>query len=203
MNKVSPTFCILPWIHLSTRPNGHLRLCCTANASSAGKTNDKKWGGEVGVLKNSSGKPANLNTTDLITAWNNDFMKTTRQQMLNGEIPASCSKCFKEEKAGHLSKRNWETEYWSKKIDVEKLLDETNKDGSVKPQISYIDLRLGSKCNLKCIMCSPHDSSLWVNDWNKLQSQNHLRQTPLKRSRQHHHPILNLPLHKERLFRIW
>ena len=22
-----------------------------------------------------------------------------------------------------------------------------------------------SKCNLKCIMCSPHDSSLWVKDW--------------------------------------
>ncbi|MCJ8275436.1 MAG: hypothetical protein MJK18_01235 [Bdellovibrionales bacterium] len=39
--KISPTFCILPWIHMSTRPNGHMRVCCTANASSAGATNDK------------------------------------------------------------------------------------------------------------------------------------------------------------------
>ena len=33
---ISSTFCMLPWIHLSTRPNGHMRLCCTSNASSAG-----------------------------------------------------------------------------------------------------------------------------------------------------------------------
>ena len=28
------TFCALPWMHLSTRPNGHMRVCCTANASA-------------------------------------------------------------------------------------------------------------------------------------------------------------------------
>ena len=99
--KVSPTFCILPWIHLSTRPNGHMRLCCTANASSAGATNDKKYGGEVGILKNDDGKPANLNHTDLLTGWNNSYMKDVRKKMLNGEIPAACTKCFKEEEVGH------------------------------------------------------------------------------------------------------
>lgn len=165
------TFCILPWIHLSTRPNGHLRLCCTANASSAGATNDKKWGGEVGILKTSSGKPANLNTTDLMTAWNNDYMKTVRLQMLSGIEPPSCSKCFKEERAGHRSKRNWETEYWSKRLPVDEIVNATREDGSVDPKISYVDLRLGTKCNLKCIMCSPHDSSLWVGDWKKLYPQ--------------------------------
>ena len=38
-------------------------------------------------------------------------------------------------------------------------------------KIRYLDLRLGSKCNLKCIMCSPHDSSMWVPDWIKLHPQ--------------------------------
>ncbi|MCB0419428.1 MAG: twitch domain-containing radical SAM protein [Bdellovibrionales bacterium] len=166
--EISPTFCILPWIHLSTRPNGHVRLCCTANASSAGATNDKKYGGEVGIVKGDDGKPANLNHTDLLTAWNNGYMKTVRRQMLQGEIPPSCTKCFKEEAAGHRSKRNWETEYWASRVSVKELLAMTNADGSVPPKIAYVDLRLGTKCNLKCIMCSPHDSSLWVNDWNKL-----------------------------------
>ena len=168
MDSPSPTFCILPWIHLSTRPNGHLRLCCTANASSAGATNDKVYGGEVGILKNDNGKPANLNHTDLLTAWNNDYMKGVRRQMLKGEMPPSCSKCFKEEGAGHRSKRNWETEYWSKRVNVPELIEQTKADGSVAPRIAYMDLRLGSKCNLKCIMCSPHDSSMWVGDWKKL-----------------------------------
>ena len=169
--KVSPTFCILPWIHLSTRPNGHMRLCCTANASSAGATNDKKYGGEVGILKNDDGKPANLNHTDLLTGWNNSYMKDVRKKMLNGEIPAACTKCFKEEEVGHASKRVWETEYWSRRVSIDDLVKDTNEDGSVPPTITYVDLRLGTKCNLKCVMCSPHDSSLWVGDWKKLYPQ--------------------------------
>lgn len=171
MSVDKSTFCILPWIHLSTRPNGHLRLCCTANASSAGATNDKVYGGEVGILKQKNGKPANLNTTDLLTAWNNDYMQGVRRQMLSGEIPPSCTKCFKEEKAGHRSKRNWETEYWSSRVNADQLIAETSPDGRVEPKIAYVDLRLGTKCNLKCIMCSPHDSSAWVSDWRKLNPQ--------------------------------
>ena len=164
----SDTFCLLPWVHLSTRPNGHMRVCCTANASSVGATNDKKHGGEVGVLKNADGKPANLNHTDLMSSWNNDYMKNVRTQMLEGKKPPSCIKCYNEEDAGHMSKRFWETEYWSRRVDMEQVIDETSEDGEIPPKIRYLDLRLGSKCNLKCIMCSPHDSSMWVKDWLKL-----------------------------------
>ena len=42
-------------------------------------------------------------------------------------------------------------------------------DGSMPIDIPYFDLRLGNLCNLKCIMCSPHDSSSWIKDW-KIQS---------------------------------
>lgn len=153
---------------MSTRPNGHMRVCCTANASSAGATNDKVWGGEVGIVKNDNGKPANLNHTDLLSGWNNLYMRSVRNQMLKGEIPPSCSKCFKEEAAGHRSKRNWETEYWGSRVDIPSLIQDTGPDGSVPPKLYYVDLRLGTKCNLKCIMCSPHDSSFWVSDWTKL-----------------------------------
>ena len=27
----SKSFCVLPWIHLATRPNGDMRICCVAN----------------------------------------------------------------------------------------------------------------------------------------------------------------------------
>ena len=164
----SDTFCILPWVHLSTRPNGHMRVCCTANASSVGPTNDREFGGEVGILKGADGKPANLNHSDFLSSWNNDYMKNTRLQMLNGEKPPSCLKCYKEEDAGHNSKRMWETEYWAQRVDVDELLAETNDDGSIPPKVRYIDMRFGTKCNLKCVMCSPHDSSLWVKDWQEL-----------------------------------
>ena len=45
-------------------------------------------------------------------------MRNVRKMMLRGEKPALCLKCYKEEEAGHLSKRNWETDYWSKRYDL-------------------------------------------------------------------------------------
>ena len=46
----SDTFCALPWMHLSSRPDGKMRTCCTSNASSVQDpdSNVKIGGGEVG-----------------------------------------------------------------------------------------------------------------------------------------------------------
>jgi hypothetical protein len=88
--------------------------------------------------------------------------------MLNGEEPPSCRKCYEEERAGHNSKRMWETKYWKERVDLDKLLAETTVDGEVPPQLAYIDLRFGTKCQLACIMCSPHDSSGWIKEWQNI-----------------------------------
>ena len=128
----SDTFCLLPWVHLSTRPDGSMRVCCTANASSVGATNDKAHGGQVGILKTSDGKPNNLNVSDFESAWNSDYMKNVRLQMLNGEQPPSCLKCYKEEAAGHNSKRMWETHYWGQRVNVEEILKNINPKIYVK-----------------------------------------------------------------------
>lgn len=165
MNKRSKTFCILPWVHLSTRPDGQMRVCCTANASSVGPTNDKEHGGQIGILKTEDGKPNNLNVSDFLSSWNSTYMKNVRKQMLNGEKPPSCIKCYKEEEAGHNSKRMWETRYWSERVDVDDLINKTSETGEISPQLKYIDLRFGTKCQLACVMCSPHDSSGWITDW--------------------------------------
>ena len=164
----SKTFCILPWVHLSTRPDGQMRVFCTANASSVGVTNDKIGGGNVGILKDEEGRPNNLNVSDFVSSWNSTYMRNVRKQMLNGEEPPSCRKCYEEERAGHNSKRMWETKYWKERVDLDKLLAETTIDGEVPPQLAYIDLRFGTKCQLACIMCSPHDSSGWVKEWKNI-----------------------------------
>jgi MoaA/NifB/PqqE/SkfB family radical SAM enzyme len=157
------TFCILPWIHLATRPNGDMRLCCSANASGAGVDH------AIGIIKE-NGNPLNFSKTTPSDAWNSEYMKSVRKTMVEGNIPASCTKCFDEEKHGVVSKRIWETGHWYKDegVDISNLLDNTQKDGSVPEKLLYLDLRLGHTCNIKCIMCSPHDSSKWVRDWEKL-----------------------------------
>lgn len=163
----SPSFCVLPWIHLATRPNGDMRICCVANASGA-DTGDYT----VGLVKKEDGTPSNFGKDLPETAFNNDYMKSVRKTMLKGEIPASCVKCFQEEKQGISSKRIWETGTWHYNgIDIPKLVKETKEDGTVPYKLQYLDLRLGHSCNLKCTMCSPHDSSLWVKDYNELYPQ--------------------------------
>jgi hypothetical protein len=170
MSLPSETFCILPWVHLSSRPDGKMRTCCTSNASSVQDpdSNKKIGGGEVGIVKNDDGIPANFNHTTLADAWNSGYMRNVRTMMLRGEKPASCLKCYKEEDAGHLSKRNWETDYWGNIYDINQLVSETSDDGTIPVKIRYIDLRMGTKCQLACVMCSPHDSSGWSKEWQEL-----------------------------------
>jgi len=158
------TFCVLPWIHVATRPNGDARLCCGSNASQA--TNGIM---DAGLVKKEDGIAANFGKETLQSAWNNQYMRTVRTTMLDGNIPSSCFKCFEEESKGIVSKRIWETYYWSEeKLEIDQLVKETTRDGEVPPIIRYLDLRLGHTCNLKCVMCSPHDSSRWVQDHDQL-----------------------------------
>jgi hypothetical protein len=157
------TFCVLPWIHFATRPNGDMRLCCSANASGAGDDHT------VGLVKNEQGMPANFGRETPMSAWNNEYMRSVRTTMLEGKIPKSCTKCFTEESQGVASKRMWETGSWIQDgIDVPELIKQTKEDGTVPEKLVYLDLRLGHTCNLKCVMCSPHDSSQWVNDHKKI-----------------------------------
>ena len=162
----SPTFCALPWIHLATRPNGDARLCCVTNASGA-HTGDHS----VGLVKKENGVPANFGKDTLMSAFNNQYMRDVRLTMLEGKIPASCTKCFEEEDNGVVSKRLWEMYSWNKDgLDFIELINSTKEDGTVPPVIRYLDLRLGHTCNLKCVMCSPHDSSRWLQDYEKVMS---------------------------------
>jgi sulfatase maturation enzyme AslB (radical SAM superfamily) len=159
----SNTFCILPWIHFATRPNGDMRLCCSANASGAGKNHT------VGLVKNEAGTPANFGRETPMSAWNNTYMRDVRTTMLEGKIPSSCEKCYDEESKGVASKRIWETATWHEEgIDLEELIQQTAEDGTIPEKLVYLDLRLGHTCNLKCVMCSPHDSSQWVADHKKI-----------------------------------
>lgn len=191
--KTTPTFCALPWIHMATRPNGDMRLCCSANASGAGDDHT------VGLVKQENGDPINFNTVTPMQAWNSDYMKSVRTTMMEGAVPASCTKCFAEESQGVVSKRLWETGTWMERgLDVEDLLNDTGKDGTYKEELQYLDLRLGHTCNIKCVMCSPHDSSKWVKDWKVLEPQ--LEDPEVKRQMQWDKAAFNNKWHENEIF---
>ena len=178
---------------MATRPNGDMRLCCSANASGAGSDHT------VGLVKQENGDPINFNTTTPMEAWNSDYMKSVRTTMMEGAVPASCTKCFAEESQGVVSKRLWETGTWMERgLAVEDLLNDTGKDGTYKEELQYLDLRLGHTCNIKCVMCSPHDSSKWVKDWKVLEPQ--LEDPEVKRQMQWNKAAFNNKWHENEIF---
>jgi MoaA/NifB/PqqE/SkfB family radical SAM enzyme len=189
----TPTFCVLPWIHMATRPNGDMRVCCSANASGAGVDHT------VGIVKDDAGDPINFNSTTPMEAWNSEYMRNIRRTMKDGAIPASCTKCFAEEQKGVVSKRMWETSTWMDRgIDPADLLNDTHIDGRYKDELQYLDLRLGHTCNIKCVMCSPHDSSKWVADWKVLEPQ--LNDPEVKRQMQWDKSAFNNKWHETEIF---
>lgn len=164
--KENNGFCILPWIHLSTRTTGNMQLCCTANSGS-----DDKYP-MVGCNRKDDGELVNLKYDNWKENWNTKYMRDVRLAMLNGQKPRECQKCYKEEEVGYNSKRNWENKKWSSKLNYDSIVWHTEPDGSAPANIHYVDLKLGNKCNLACATCNPDDSSYWAKDWKKITRSN-------------------------------
>jgi len=100
--------------------------------------------------------------------WNTEYYKNIRKKFMQGKAPVECRACFKEEASGYRSKRQWENDEWSEKISFEDVLARVEPDGTAPFDIKYVDMKLGNKCDLACLMCNPGDSSKWIPDYNKL-----------------------------------
>ena len=140
---MSDTFCILPWMHLATNASGNLRVCCNSTP------------GKNFILK-PDGTPYKLYRDDMQEAWNSETYRTIRKQLLNGERPKMCTRCFREEDSGIRSARQAWNHKWK---------EDANYKESAPFYIKYVDLRLSNLCNLKCRMCNPYASNMWVKEW--------------------------------------
>ena len=151
--KISKTFCSLPWMSLSTNPSGTLRVCCASLS-------------DENLIRGSDNKPFQIYDSDLKSVWHSEFYQKLRKQFLNGEKPKICQFCFEKEKAGIKSVRMAYNSLYKK--------ENFNRTKITPPlkQIKYLDIRIGNTCNLKCRMCSPYSSSLWVKDWKLLSKEN-------------------------------
>ncbi len=154
------TFCPLPWNHVSTLTNGDMRVCCLCI--------HEPWG----FLKKSDGSAFNMAKDDLQEAQNAEILKRIRKEMLAGKKPADCNLCWESEALGQSSRRIQKLNEVDKSLFV-KAKHFTHEDGEIDPRafpVTYLDLRLGNMCNLRCRMCGPTDSNAWYSDYVKLES---------------------------------
>lgn len=141
----SKSFCIMPWIHLSTEPSGDVKICCLANKT----------------LNKEDGTTYNLGNDSVNDIFNSKQLVNNRRDMMNGIKIPDCSHCWKEEAAGGLSQRISNTKYWLDKnshlIDyINKSIEQDYVAGAVP---SYYDFRFGNLCNLKCRSCGSLNST--------------------------------------------
>lgn len=163
-NKGAPdAWCPLPWSHVSIKANGTFRVCCHSAASES-----------RGTLVDDTNTPLHIGSASFDQVINNDAMKTIRKQMLKGEWPEPCVRCQREFESGMISRNHYERAALSDIIEKEKYpsyqkaVEMTKSDGTVENidfPISYMDIRFGNLCNLKCVMCSPTDSDQWYDDY--------------------------------------
>lgn len=150
------SLCILPFRHLATHPGGEVTLCCVVN-----------YPANAGFAVDHSGQLLNLNRNSIQEVFNSASFQKDRSMMLKGEMPLACQGCYQQEKMGGESKRIRENR---------KFADELAQIRSAgisdigDPRFSFIELRLGNLCNLKCRTCNPASSKSWVNDYAKLKS---------------------------------
>jgi radical SAM protein with 4Fe4S-binding SPASM domain len=141
------TICAIPWMHLNFEPDGKVIPCCLTSTF-------EYYAGD-------------LKTQSIEEIWNSDNMKKLRVQMMNGEKPEVCVKCFSREEVTNESNRTYHNLDFPYVIkDVPKI---TSEDGTCsKMDLKYWDFRFSNLCNFKCRSCGPRYSSAWVPDARKL-----------------------------------
>jgi sulfatase maturation enzyme AslB (radical SAM superfamily) len=106
----------------------------------------------------------NTSKDTLEEIWNGDDMKTIRKEMLEGERPNLCERCFLIEDSGLLSPRNTHNYFFDNEIPD--LIKETNPETGHNDKfvLKYWDFRWSNICNFKCRMCGAFSSSKWYED---------------------------------------
>lgn len=145
LNNVSPSFCLAKWYNVSVHiPTGRTHSCYHPPAHII---------------------PIEEVKIDVSALHNTKYKKEQRKLMLNGIRPPECSFCWEIEDSGNqLSDRA----YRSKDVFASGLVDEAvmiGHEGNPNPR--YVEINFNQACNFRCVYCSPHLSTAWMQDIEK------------------------------------
>lgn len=129
-------YCILPFVHTAIESNGDVKACCLTPP-----------------FKTDSGHPFNLNQHHLNDVFESMDYKKFIASFLQDRRDSKCNTCWSSDDAGSISNRVKFTEWFSGSSMAQQnyLLDR---------KLSFLEIKVGNICNLKCRICGPHNSSL-------------------------------------------
>jgi MoaA/NifB/PqqE/SkfB family radical SAM enzyme len=138
------TICSLPWTSVEATPNGEARICCLSNE----------------LIVDKKGYAMNIANSSLQEMFQSDYMKSLRQEFLDGKKPSTCNKCWSVEEAGGKSKRILARD----SLEYKKVFEPIDYFNIDPTKIQFLDLKLGNICNLKCRICGSWSSSKWASE---------------------------------------
>jgi len=141
------TWCVNAYMNLDIHPSGMIKPCCMSNYE----------------YKTDEGH-TRLNQSSIMKFWDSKSRKTFIQGLNAGEKLKECSACWKEEESGKESKRIRDNRTYSDSITDENMLP------------IVMALSLGNLCNIKCRICSPIHSSIWMIEEAKLHHGNNFKE---------------------------
>lgn len=166
MNINLDNFCIVPFVQLNTRGKGDARVCCSIEGVDRGIPKHITVDEINKETYNSDTEVFNMFNDSITDLWNSKFMKDFRMRMLNGEKIPNCNFCYRMEASGLGSKRTGKNKRFLDKV-LPMLEDYYKTNGYVDVMPQWWEIRLSTKCNLSCIMCSPNLSSMMYKEYTK------------------------------------
>jgi MoaA/NifB/PqqE/SkfB family radical SAM enzyme len=144
MNDSNKSFCVIPWINISSHTDGSSRLCCESDD----------------FIKKNDGTNFNLGYDNLEDIINSDSYKKIRQDMVDGKPIEGCYKCYNAENNNGISSRQNINNKWENDPDfLQKYNKSLINENEIENTVQYFDLRFGNLCNLACRSCYAGASS--------------------------------------------
>lgn len=146
--ELTNSFCVLPWIGGAISSDSKVVPCC-------------KWMGPHGSMDS-----APSITDGLQQAFDSKFWQDIRNQMMQGQRPTGCKKCWEAEDNNRPSDR----------FEFQKQFNDITIASASYNKVKFLETGISSLCNLACVMCQPGTSSTLssiVNPDNKLQKAFH------------------------------
>jgi len=147
-NLKQDVFCILPFVQTVIRTDGTMSSCCNILGSQ------------------------NIRTTDVEQFWNSEEVAELKQKVLQDRPVPQCKTCYNHERVQGESMRTQslrDYKFFSKTHRL-KLFD--HYDYATKQFPEKVEWHIQNLCNLKCLTCTPRDSSLFLTENQQLRISN-------------------------------
>jgi len=135
-------FCIMPYVHLAVESDGGIRPCCMGSP-----------------LKDDNGKPVSIAGKTI----GEIIQHPARQKMIDAfdrnEQFANCSECWKDN-----SENSARVKFSTNHTGALEYTLAAMQGTKPEQRLTWLEVKPGNRCNLKCRICGPHNSSSWTKD---------------------------------------